>query len=136
MTARSRSVRSRRARVRYMLYARYLKNLLFFYRGRGTLDGSTYCPGCRLSGDRDFLAHMLGELVGLALQLMGRPIVFGESVMAVAVCQAALNRSQAGRLAGCLPCILRLQPNRKEQEHHNKHQSLMHEHSPFDFHVG
>jgi len=60
-----------------MLHAGYSKNLFLFYARSGALDGSIYAPHCRGSGDCDFVADLLGELICLTLQLMGRPIVFG-----------------------------------------------------------
>jgi len=68
-----------------MLDACYLKNRYLFYCRFAALDGSVYAPNSRLAGDCDPVPDVVGELVSFTLQLMGRPIVFRESVMTVRV---------------------------------------------------
>src|SRR5271165_1276752 len=97
-----------------MLHACHFKNRFLFYGRFTALDGSVDAPHRRLAGDCDFVADMVGELVSFTLELMGRPIVFGEPVMTVSVRQAALNGSQAGRLAHSLACVLRLQASGRD----------------------
>jgi len=95
-----------------MLHACYLKNLLFLCGRFAALDGGVYGPYRSLASDLDLVPDMALELISFTLELMARPIVFGKSVMAVGVLQAALNRRRAGRLAS----ILRLRPSGRDHE--------------------